>query len=151
MKKYAFYNSPYGLIKIGYEDKSVICIKRVDVKDCENEPDEFTDNVFNELCEYFDGKRKAFDFEIKLCGTPFQKQVWSALLTIPYGETRSYKDIAEMINNPKAMRAVGMACNKNPVWIAVPCHRVIGASGSLTGYEGGLDMKKRLLEGEKRG
>ena len=151
MKKYAFYNSEYGLIKIGYEERSVVCIKRVEAKDCEDEPNSFSDDVFNELNEYFEGGRKAFDFEIKLCGTQFQKQVWNALLKIPYGETRSYKDIAEMINNPKAMRAVGMACNRNSVWIAVPCHRVIGSNGSLTGYEGGLDMKRRLLEREKCG
>ena len=95
------------------------------------------------------GKRKEFDLPLLLKGTPFQKQVWEALLNIPFGETRSYKQIAEAIGNPKAVRAVGMANNKNPLLIVVPCHRVIGANGKLVGYAVGLDKKEFLLKLEK--
>lgn len=103
-----------------------------------------------ELEEYLEGKRKIFTFPIDLIGTDFQKKVWEALRTIPYGETRSYGEIARQIENPKAARAVGMANHNNPVWIAVPCHRVIGADGSLTGYGGGLKLKQYLLDLEKQ-
>ncbi|WP_156951344.1 methylated-DNA--[protein]-cysteine S-methyltransferase [Lacrimispora aerotolerans] len=95
--------------------------------------------------EYMDGKRRSFDLPLKPEGTEFQKKVWNALLDIPYGETRSYKDIAVSIDNPKACRAVGMANNRNPIAIIIPCHRVIGANGSLVGYGGGLPIKIELL------
>jgi methylated-DNA-[protein]-cysteine S-methyltransferase len=98
-----------------------------------------------QLFEYFDGERTEFDVPLALSGTDFQRAVWRALQTIPYGQTRSYKDIAAIVGNPKACRAVGMANNRNPVAIIVPCHRVIGHDGSLTGYAGGLSIKKRLL------
>ena len=103
----------------------------------------------SQLTEYLSGKRKEFDLPLLLKGTPFQKQVWEALLNIPFGETRSYKQIAEAIGNPKAVRAVGMANNKNPLLIVVPCHRVIGANGKLVGYAVGLDKKEFLLKLEK--
>ena len=99
-----------------------------------------------ELSEYFKGKRKVFDIPLELNGTAFQLSVWKSLLKIPYGETRSYKEIAAMAGNSKACRAAGMANNRNPVVIIVPCHRVTGANGSLTGYGGGLDIKQYLLE-----
>ncbi|HPZ04773.1 MAG: methylated-DNA--[protein]-cysteine S-methyltransferase [Bacillota bacterium] len=102
-----------------------------------------------QLEEYFVGKRKIFDIPLGPEGTPFQRAVWEALLEIPYGETRSYGDIAARIGNPKAARAVGMANNRNPIAVFVPCHRVIGASGKLVGYAGGVDVKKKLLELEK--
>ena len=105
--------------------------------------------VFRQLDEYFAGTRKTFDFPYRVHGTPFQEAVWAALREIPYGETRSYKDIAEAIGHPKAFRAVGMANHANPIFIAIPCHRVIGAGGSLVGYGGGLGMKQALLELEK--
>lgn len=95
--------------------------------------------------EYFAGKRHEFDVRLDLEGTPFQKRVWDELLKIPYGETRSYSDIAKNIRNAKAVRAVGSANGKNPVCIIVPCHRVIAADGSLGGYAGGLPMKTKLL------
>ena len=101
--------------------------------------------AFGQLSEYFSGKRKTFNLPLLLKGTDFQKQVWQALLKIPFGETRSYKQIAETIGNPKAVRAVGMANNKNPFLIIVPCHRVIGANGKLVGYAVGLDKKEYLL------
>lgn len=103
-----------------------------------------------QLREYFDGNRKEFDLKLSLSGTEFQLADWKALQTIPYGETCSYKQIAEKIGNPKACRAVGMANNRNPVIIIVPCHRVIGHDGSLVGYGGGLDVKKYLLDLEKK-
>lgn len=99
-----------------------------------------------QLQEYFDGKRKEFNLPILLRGTKFQKKVWQELCTIPYGETRSYKELAELVGNPKAVRAVDGANNKNPIMIIVPCHRVIGADGSLVGFGGGLEVKKFLLE-----
>ena len=98
-----------------------------------------------QLEEYLKGERKTFDLPIRMRGTDFQKRVWTALLDIPFGETRSYKQIAEAIGNPKGMRAVGMANNRNRLLIVVPCHRVIGANGSLVGYGEGLEMKEFLL------
>ena len=117
----------------------------------EFKPGKLTDLAAKQLGEYFTGARKSFDLPLAPRGTDFQKAVWKALQDIPYGETRSYKQIAETIKSPKACRAVGMANNKNPIWIIIPCHRVIGADGSLTGYGGGLDMKEKLLKLEKSG
>ena len=102
-----------------------------------------------QLSEYLKGERKTFDLPLNPKGTDFQKCVWRALCDIPYGETRTYKQIAEAIGNPKAVRAVGMANNRNPITIIVPCHRVIGANGKLVGYGGGLEMKEFLLRLEK--
>jgi methylated-DNA-[protein]-cysteine S-methyltransferase len=99
--------------------------------------------------EYLNGKRKKFSLPLAMRGTPFQMDVWKALQSIPYGETRSYKQIAELVHRPKAVRAVGMANHRNPISIIVPCHRVIGHDGSLTGYGGGLPLKKYLLELEQ--
>lgn len=98
-----------------------------------------------QLIEYLDGKRRVFDIPLEMKGTDFQRSVWEALNRIPWGETRSYKDIAESMGNPKACRAVGMANNKNPLPIFIPCHRVVGANGKLVGYAGGLDIKEKLL------
>lgn len=102
-----------------------------------------------QITEYFAGTRRTFDLPLAPLGTDFQKKVWSALATIPYGETRSYRDIAIQIGHPKAFRAVGGANHNNPISIITPCHRVIGASGSLTGYGGGLDKKEALLSIEQ--
>lgn len=103
-----------------------------------------------QLKEYFEGKRKVFHIPVNPEGTDFQKKVWDALKSIPYGETRSYKEIAEKIGNKNASRAVGGANNKNPIGIIIPCHRVIGANGKLIGYAGGLELKKELLNLEKK-
>ena len=99
-----------------------------------------------ELEEYFAGDRTTFDVELELGGTPFQQRVWNALREIPYGETVSYGELANRIEAPRAVRAVGLANGQNPIGIIVPCHRVIGADGSLTGYGGGLENKRRLLD-----
>ena len=103
-----------------------------------------------ELEEYFAGKRKEFDLPLEQEGTEFQKKVWEALERIPYGETRTYKDVAKMVGNEKASRAIGMANNKNSIPIIIPCHRVIGSNGKLVGYALGLDMKKYLLDLERK-
>lgn len=103
----------------------------------------------HQLEEYFAGKRRTFDLPLGPQGTPFQQSVWNALRTIPYGETQSYGDIARAIGKPKAVRAVGAANGANPLPIVVPCHRVVGADGSLTGFGGGLPHKKRLLALER--
>lgn len=102
-----------------------------------------------QLNEYFAGKRQIFDLPLDFSGTEFQQKVWQALLTIPFGETRSYKQIAEQIGNVKAVRAVGAANGKNPISIIAPCHRVVGASGKLVGFAGGLENKDILLKIEK--
>lgn len=102
-----------------------------------------------EMGEYFAGKRTKFTFPMQAEGTPFQQKVWQALNTIPYGETRTYGDVALQVGNPKGARAVGGACNKNPLWIAVPCHRVLGTGRSLTGYAYGISMKQALLSLEQ--
>lgn len=107
------------------------------------------ERAFQQLEEYFAGKRKQFDLPLSLRGTEFQRQVWAALRDIPYGETRSYGQIAQAVGRPKAVRAVGMANHRNPISIIVPCHRVVGADGSLTGYGGGLENKKFLLALER--
>ena len=112
-------------------------------------PDTISKKAAKQLDEYFKGKRKEFDLPINPQGTGFQRTVWEALKQIPYGETKTYKQIAQNINKPNACRAVGQANNKNPIWIIIPCHRVIGTGGKLTGYGGGLEMKQKLLEIEK--
>lgn len=104
-----------------------------------------TGEAVGQLEQYFAGRRESFSLPLDLYGTTFQKQVWQALTTIPYGERRSYKQMAEAIGSPKAVRAVGGANNRNPIPIIIPCHRVVGADGSLTGYAGGLDLKQLLL------
>ena len=103
-----------------------------------------------QLCQYASGTRRQFTVPLAPSGTDFQQAVWAALQTIPYGETRSYGEIAAQIGKPTAARAVGMACNQNPILLLIPCHRVIGKSGSLTGYAAGLDLKEELLNLEKR-
>ena len=105
-------------------------------------------SAVRQLDEYFTGKRRDFNLPLALRGTPFQEQVWQALTEIPYGATWSYGQLAERIGNPRAVRAVGLANGRNPISILVPCHRVIGADGSLTGYGGGLERKRWLLAHE---
>lgn len=101
--------------------------------------------VRGQLEEYVMGRRQAFDLPLRYSGTPFQTRVWDALCGIPYGETRTYGELAEYIGSPKSARAVGRACHANPIAVIIPCHRVVGSSGSLTGFGGGIDVKERLL------
>ncbi len=154
MRNFAIYKTQMGYIKIEHENGYITFLKKLheySITDFGTET-ELTEKTYNQLLEYFDGKRKEFDVPYKMTGTDFQKKVWKALCDIPYGETRSYKDIAIAVGNPKASRAIGMANNKNPITVIVPCHRVIGASGKLVGYAGGLAMKEFLLdmEGENK-
>ncbi len=110
---------------------------------------ESIEKAFTQLEEYFDGKRKEFDIPLNPKGTSFQQKVWSCLYKIPYGETRTYKEIATQIGNENSSRAVGSANNKNPIPIFIPCHRVVGSNGDLVGYAYGIDLKQKLLELEK--
>ncbi|WP_346889921.1 methylated-DNA--[protein]-cysteine S-methyltransferase [Clostridium sp. UBA1056] len=146
MSKYAFYDFEFGILKIGYTDTAITFLKQVDQIDVDNEHSALSDLAFDQVCEYLKGHRRIFDFPYELSGTEFQKKVWNALCQVPYGETRTYKEIASVVGNPKASRAVGMANNKNPLMVVVPCHRIVGTDGNLIGYAGGLDMKKALLE-----
>ncbi len=147
--KTAIYHSPFGDMELTYEEDAVTALKMAEKKAAGEAPEGLALKVFRELDEYFEGKRKTFDIPLRTHGTAFQEKVWAALRAIPYGEVRSYKEVAEAIGHPKAYRAVGMANNANPIFIIVPCHRVIGSDGSLTGYGGGLPMKKALLSLEK--
>lgn len=156
MKGTAIYLSPVGALQLEYEDGEVVSLRKAEEdaaeseeNAAESEENALTALVFRQLDEYFAGTRRSFDFPCRAQGTPFQRKVWAALRDIPYGETRTYGDIARAIGQPKAARAVGMANNRNPIYIATPCHRVIGADGSLVGYGGGLAMKAALLELEK--
>lgn len=129
------------------------CVKEISFVDdvSEEKVDKKHRTIYHEILEFLDGKRKEFTFDIEPEGTDFQKKVWKALRDIPYGETRTYKDIAIKIGNEKACRAVGLANNKNPIVLAIPCHRVIGSNGKLVGFGGGLDVKQQLLNLEKIG
>jgi methylated-DNA-[protein]-cysteine S-methyltransferase len=146
--------SPVGPLTLAGQDDRLMHLRMVDQTYEPSrdgwEPDDsaFTDAVA-QLEAYFAGELLAFDLELNLVGTQFQRRVWEALLTIPYGETRSYGQIAQQIGSAGASRAVGLANGHNPISIIVPCHRVIGANGSLTGYGGGLERKKSLLDMEK--
>ena len=149
MKKIYYYDTYAGKIGIAEEAGAItdIVFKTID---CPVEETELIRETKRQLDEYFAGKRKDFDVPTRLNGTEFQKRVWLALRDIPYGKTASYKDIATAVGCPKGYRAVGMANNRNPISIIYPCHRVVGSDGSLTGYGGGLDVKAKLLELERR-
>ena len=154
-KNYFTYESPFGNIVIESDGNAITGVKTESGIEAGTEPagikdaSTLTDITAMQLNEYFTGKRKKFDVPLNPQGTDFQRSVWKALQGIPYGKTKSYKQIAQAVGNPKACRAVGMANNKNPIWILIPCHRVIGSDGSLTGYGGGIKMKKKLLEIER--
>lgn len=141
------YAMPMGRLTIAASERGVTNVKFGDVKmDCPRKPSALTNEAATQLQEYFAGKRRAFDVPLDPHGTDFQRAVWQTLSLIPYGETRTYADIAQQVGSPKGFRAVGMANNKNPVPIIVPCHRVIGADGKLVGYAGGVKIKRYLLE-----
>lgn len=151
MKYWEVYESKIGPLTILCDDEALLRIDfgRSELKNAVRERTELIRRAEGQLEEYMAGKRTVFDLPLKPEGTEFQKKVWNALLLIPYGETKSYKDIAVMIDNPKGCRAVGMANNRNPIPVIIPCHRVIGANGSLIGYGGGLDIKVKLLKLER--
>jgi methylated-DNA-[protein]-cysteine S-methyltransferase len=150
---YKIMNSPVGKLKLIASDNGLAAILweddnpdrvRVD-SDLEDRTHPVLVETERQLTEYFKQKRKSFSLVLDWKGTPFQQKVWQALLEIPFGETKSYGQIAKHIGNPRASRAVGAANGKNPISIVVPCHRVIGASGKLTGFAGGLKVKARLI------
>lgn len=144
-----YYKSPIGILKIICNEESLISLSFEEVEEDSENKNEVIEKVIYQLKEYFEGNRKEFELKLELQGTEFQNKVWQELLNIPYGEVVSYKDIASSIGNEKASRAVGGANNKNKIAIIIPCHRVIGANKSLTGYAGGLNKKKWLIEHEK--
>ncbi|MBC5624661.1 methylated-DNA--[protein]-cysteine S-methyltransferase [Clostridium sp. NSJ-49] len=147
---YGYYESPIGKIKIEAEGESIIGVS-FSMESSEWDENEAVIQCKNQLQEYFEGKRKEFDLNIKFIkGTEFQISVWKALSNISYGEKITYKSIAEKINNPKAVRAVGGANNKNPIAIIIPCHRVVGSNGKMVGYAGGIDKKEYLLKLEEK-
>ena len=150
MKKLANYPSELGYFQIGYGNEAITSINIVDEVIGPNEINVLTTTCFMQITEYLEGKRTVFDFVYLLKGTDFQVKVWKEVARIPYGETRSYKEIAITINQPTASRAVGMAVNKNPLLLVIPCHRVIGSNGSLVGYAAGLSRKEQLLALEER-
>lgn len=153
MKNIFFYSTSIGKIGIADNGEAITNIYfsgEITPKDAEIKETALIREAAAQLNDYLAGKRKVFEVPVVLVGTAFQQTVWKALTAIPYGETRSYKEIAESIDQPKACRAVGMANNKNPIAVFVPCHRVIGANGKLVGYAGGLDIKERLLGMEKQ-
>jgi methylated-DNA-[protein]-cysteine S-methyltransferase len=155
MTHYRTIDSPIGLLTLAGHDHALTTVRMIDqtYEPSRNgwfpNPKAFNDAV-DQLNAYFVGELTTFDLELDLRGTEFQRRVWQALLTIPFGETRSYGEVAEQIGAPGSARAVGWANGHNPIAIIVPCHRVIGASGSLTGYGGGLDRKRSLLALETR-
>ena len=145
------YETTLGSVTFLEEDGALLAISTHHVYDGICQETTLIKEAHQQLSEYLKGERKSFDLPLRMKGTDFQQRVWNALLDIPYGETRSYKQIAEAIGNPKAVRAVGMANNRNPLLIVVPCHRVIGADGKLVGYGAGIEKKEFLLRLESRG
>jgi methylated-DNA-[protein]-cysteine S-methyltransferase len=155
MLKFRTIDSPVGPLTLAGKGRRLMHLRMVDqTYEPSHDGWEADDDAFRDVVEqleaYFAGERTNFDVELDMVGTAFQRRVWAALLTIPYGETRSYGEIARQIGSPGAFRAVGLANGHNPIGIIVPCHRVIGSNGSLTGYGGGLDRKRALLELEKK-
>jgi methylated-DNA-[protein]-cysteine S-methyltransferase len=155
---YKFIDSPISKLKLVASDKGLVAIlwekenpRRVRLSDLAEDPyHPMLIETQQQLAEYFAGKRKSFGIPLDMRGTRFQNDVWQALLAIPFGETRTYGELARQLGNPNATRAVGAANGRNPISIIVPCHRVIGASGKLTGFAGGLKAKAHLLGLEGR-
>jgi methylated-DNA-[protein]-cysteine S-methyltransferase len=143
------YLCPVGPITIRVDDEAVIDLSFSYLDEVSTHPSALLDEAIGQLDEYFNGLRKEFTLPLKTHGTPFQEAVWSALRAIPYGETATYGQIAAQVGRPKGPRAVGMANNRNPIGIIIPCHRVIGKDGKLVGFGGGLGMKQFLLELEQ--
>ena len=141
------FNSPIGVVRLTEADGFITRIELTDAADAVHTfPTPLLHESAQQILAFLDGKRQLLDFPIRMVGTPFQQRVWHALQRIPYGTTCTYGEIAAAIGNPRASRAVGMACNKNPLPFIVPCHRVVGANGNLTGFAYGTDAKRCLLE-----
>ena len=148
MTEVAYLQTPIGISEFKGDENGLISVRVLD----KNVPigiiPEVLEDAIHQFREYFEGKRRKFDLTLNPEGTSFQKKVWELLQEIPYGKTISYLELSKRLGNPKAIRAAAAANGKNPLWIIVPCHRVIGSNGDLTGYAGGLHRKKWLLEHE---
>ena len=144
----AFIKTPLGVAKIAGDDNGIAVISILEEGEVTTEVPVLLQEAISQLNDYFVGNRNDFDFKMNPSGTEFQQRVWQELLNIPFGKTMSYLDLSKKLGDVKAIRAVASANGKNPLWIVVPCHRVIGTDGSLTGYAGGLWRKKWLLEHE---
>lgn len=152
---YKIIKSPIGSYLIVESENGISVIEHLESEETKSQKATLSDTLqkdtpglieaAKQLEEYFQGERQVFDLPLNSGGTPFQQKVWKALRDIPYGKVRTYKEIAEAVDNPKAVRAVGMANNRNPLSIITPCHRVIGSNGALVGYAGGLSIKEFLL------
>ena len=140
--------SEIGLIEVGGTESEILSVEFVDHYRPQPESHATVREGVRQIDEYMSGQRRVFDLPLGLCGTDFQRQVWRQLLTVPYGQTASYQDIADAIGNPLAVRAVGAANGRNPISLVVPCHRIIGRDGHLVGYGGGLWRKEWLLRHE---
>jgi methylated-DNA-[protein]-cysteine S-methyltransferase len=147
----AYYHSPIGIVEIVSDENSIIALSFVEeaIENKTQTAPKVLQTALEQMDEYFQGKRKVFNLELKAEGTEFQQKVWRSLVEVPYGETACYGDIAKAVGNNKGSRAVGGANNKNKIAIVIPCHRIVGADGSLTGYAGGLWRKEWLLKHEK--
>jgi len=144
-----YYKSPIGVLEIICKKNELVSLKLVDKTGLSIKETDFIKNIKSQLDEYFKNKRKVFDISLNPKGTDFQKRVWKELLKIPYGETKSYSEIAAAVKSPKAQRAVGSACNKNPIMIIIPCHRVISKNGNTGGFACGTFVKLKLLDTEQ--
>lgn len=151
MKHTVYMETFLGTIGISEENQFIteLFFEKDTIEDRSEEKTPLLVEAEKQILAYLSGERKSFDLPLAAKGTDYQKTVWKALCEIPYGETRSYKEVAEMIGKKQAFRAVGQANNKNPILILIPCHRVVGANGNLVGYAAGLDIKKKLLELEQ--
>lgn len=147
----AAFESPLGIVEVTSTSTHITSVLFVEQRQQETARPAVLQQAIDELTQYFSGERTQFTVPCVQRGTPFQQSVWSALTAVPYGETASYKDIATSIQNDKAVRAVGMTNSKNQLTIIVPCHRIIGSSGKLTGYAGGVWRKEWLLQHEQNG
>lgn len=141
----SYYKSPIGILEIICENGELVSLKLVDYCEKSNIKTDFIKDIKNQLGEYFFGKRTTFDIKINPTGTDFQKMVWKELQNIPYGETKSYSEVAAATGNKNAQRAVGNACNKNPIMIIIPCHRVVSKNNNIGGYAYGRSIKQKLL------
>jgi methylated-DNA-[protein]-cysteine S-methyltransferase len=145
---YSYYSSPIGLVEIGGTRTAITTLYFVEQRRIDYTSTPVVARAIQQIEAYFAGRLSEFDVPVDLQGTPFQQTVWQQLLTIPFGHTASYQDVADAIGKPKAVRAVGAANGRNPVSIIVPCHRVVGSNGKLVGYGGGLWRKEWLLRHE---
>lgn len=150
MIRYSCYSSPVGNLLIGHDGTYIYQIRLTDRFDAVSDSSPVSDSAAWQLDQYFRGQLREFDLPLAPQGTAFQRSVWDALLRIPYGQSRTYGQIARELGKPGAARAVGMACNRNPIWFVIPCHRVVGSDQALTGYAGGIALKQSLLNLEKQ-